>query len=304
MSTQDTTVENPADVVDLVHSGAAELVRETERLVKDATTARPGIAWPDRPGHILTPVLRPGDALHVKDVERYLERPARARGQYTVFDAPSFVTLVKRLQSDTDTTLWAHQPSTGAAVPSITAVFNDGDDISPGWRDHRAQLTVRIDPDWAAWASIDGKALNQVAFAEFVNDHLHNIVEPPAAGLVGAITTFNVKRQVTFSQAVNLESGAQEFTWLERDEAAGKVKLPTELTIRARPYFGADPVDVQVALRHRVSKEGGLSLIAVRIRPDLAEEQAWNVVTGTVAAELPDLPMLQGPAPESLRAGS
>ncbi|GAA1401817.1 hypothetical protein GCM10009613_60780 [Pseudonocardia kongjuensis] len=306
MSSTDHILENSAAEVGDVHSGPGELLRETERLVRDAVSERPDVSWPDRPDHVLAQVLRPGDELRIKDLEQYLDEPARPRGEYQVFDAPSFVTLVQRLR-EPQTTLWAHQPATGATSPSITAVFNDADGpdgVGIGWRDHRAKLVVKVDPDWAAWAAIDGKALGQVAFAEFVNDHLHNIVDPPAAGLVGAITTFNVKRNVTFSQAVNLESGAQEFTWLERDEAAGKVKLPTELTVRTRPYFGSDPVDLQVALRHRVTKEGGLSLIAVRIRPDIAEEQAWSVVTGRVSEELPDLPMLQGSAPASLRAGS
>lgn len=304
MNNDDLTVDEPA--LDPVGSGAGELVRETERLVNNASTDRPGVEWPLQPNHVVAQILRPGDNLRVKDLERHLDEPVRARGDYTVFDAPSFVTLVTRLK-DEQTTLWAHQPSTGAASPSITAVLNDAagpESTSIGWRDHRAQLVVKVDPDWKAWADIDSKARSQVDFAEFINDHLHNIVDPPAAGLVGAITTFNVKRNVTFSQAVNLRTGEQEFTWQERDEDAGKVKLPTELTIRVRPYFGAEPVDLVVALRHRVSREGGLSIIAVRIRPDLAEEQAWTYVTGQIGEQLPDVPMLQGSAPASLRAGS
>jgi uncharacterized protein YfdQ (DUF2303 family) len=287
----------------------AELAREVERLTRNALTDRPAVGWVEPTG-VLAQVLRPGDELVIRDLERYLDEPRHPRGTYTVHDGPSFVTLVKRLGDDR-TTLWAQQRATGAASPSITAVLNDSSDLDDavGWRDHRVTLQVRVDPDWAAWEARDatlgaGRWMSQVDLAEFLTDQLHNIVEPRPAELIAAVTTFSTKRNVTFGQSVRLESGEQEFVYTERNtEDAGRVALPQKLTLNLRPFYGADTTALEVAVRYRISKEGGLALGLFRIRPDRAEDAAWADVCARVGDQLDRFPLLQGPPPAPLRTG-
>lgn len=293
--------------------GLAQTVREVERMTANATVERPELVKPDALSeldHVLTYVARPGDEVHVRDLEALLERPTRARGTYTVYDADSFVRLVERQQLQEQITLWAQQPSTGAAKPSITAVLNDHASaaaLAIGWRDHRAVLEIRPDPDWQQWQARDCGAvggqsrwMDQVTFAEFVIDQTQNIVG--AGELYLAATTFEARRNLTVQSVINLDDGSTEMQYTEtvgNRENAGAVTLPTRLIVNLRPFYGADPVPQDVLLRHRVGKDGvkfGLFLH----RPDLTIERAWNTWCGSVAERLPELPLFQGAPPEAL----
>lgn len=306
--------EQVTELADLSADGPAAHLREVERLTRAAVTDRPTLLL-DHPPHVAGEILRPGDRLVVENFEHLRPHgPIVPRGTVNVYDAASFVAVVHRYADLERTTLWARQPSTGATVPSVTAIFDDhggdvGDDdeghLAAGWREHRAVLEVRMDPDWMAWAAVDGKRMDQVELAEFLNDQLHVITAPRAAELVSAITTFSTRRNVTFSQVVNLDSGEQEFTYLDKQghEAAGTAVLPNKISLGLRPFYGAPETVLEVWLRYRLD-QGRLTFTLTRIRPDRAEEAAWADVCGQIAAELPDFPLLQGHAPVPLRRSS
>jgi uncharacterized protein YfdQ (DUF2303 family) len=285
--------------------GPAQLAREVERLVRDNVIRRPVAASWDPPPHVLAEVFRPGDELVIRDMEQFAAEPVMPRGFAVVYDAVSFATLCQRWGSTDRTTLWAQQPTTGATRPSITAVFDDHmDHDSAGWREHRARLEVRVDPDWAAWARVDGKPMDQVELAEFLTDQMHVITQPRAAELISAVTTFSTKRNVSFAQAINLDSGETQFTYVDqkRDDA-GDAVLPNRLTVSTRPFYGSSEVPMDVWVRYRLDS-GRLTFTLQRIRPDRAEEAAWLDMCAQVAGELGDeypFPLLQGCPPEPLR---
>lgn len=305
--------------------GPAALAREVERLTRNAVTDRPKVELPGELAdaeHVLAHVSRPGDSVRVEDLEHLLDSPARPRGTYTTYDAPSFVTLVGRLANvgnpDNRTanpaaTLWAEQPSTGAGKPQITAVINDHDQDGHlwGWRDLRAVLEVRPDPDWLQWEARDAGApgvraadrwMDQVTFAEFVLDQTANIAG--AHELYLAATTFESRRSMNVQSVINLDNGTQQYQYTEQlaggREGAGTVELPNKLTVSLRPFYGAETVQLEVLLRHRLT-EGKLRFGLFRVRPDLAVESAWAAWCDKVAAELPALPLLQGTPPAALK---
>lgn len=294
------------------HDGPAALVRETERIVRNALTDRPSVdgLTPALPEHVAATWERPGDRLVFHDLEQYQPEPARPRGGYVVYDAPSFIETVARM-GQAQTTLWAEQPSTGATRPQITAVLNDaGDSEDVGWRDHRVTLQVRQDPDWLAWANIDAagdpelrRGLSQVAFAEFINDHLHNLTgEGAGATLLHAITTFSTNRKVTVRQDISLTTGEISMILVEEEEAVDRVKLPTTINLNLRPFYGAGLVPLTVQLRYRWDKSNGVRFGLVRVRPDIAEDAAWQDVCTQVRSGLEEHghPLLQGSPPAPL----
>lgn len=311
-----------------VDGGQAQAVREIERLTRNAETARPeipGAVDELLPDHVLARISRPGDTLQVRDLERYQDRPVRARGSAEVHDAESFVALVRRWGTE-GTTLWATQPTTGAAAPSITAVLNDHDpvdlkhtapDATPefhthtptiiggGWGDHRVTLVTRPDVDWRAWALRDAGHpdptvadrawMDQVKLAEFLHDQLPNIVDPNPGELLDAVTTFEAKQNVTFNSAVRLEDGAVQMQWVENTDrgTAGTTQVPSKLTVRIRPFYGAPAVDLDVWIRYRIAK-GTIRFGLFRHRPDIAEDGAWQRWCTEVSVGLPGLPLVQG----------
>jgi uncharacterized protein YfdQ (DUF2303 family) len=302
MSTNDPTVQVPEPPLEAIDAdGPAALAREVERIVTDHNTKRPATAWAPQ-DHVLAEILRPGDQLVIRDLEQYEPQPVAPRGTTVVYDAPSFTRLVQR-HADARTTLWARQPATGATIPSVTAVFDDHTDANTaGWREHRAQLKVRMDPDWVAWSQVDKKPMDQIQLAEFLTDQLHTIAQPRAAELIPAVSTFSTKRNVTFSQGINLDTGETQFTYVDqRGETAGTETLPNKLTLNVRPFYGSSVAALEVWLRYRIT-EGKLRFTLERIRPDRAEEAAWGDMCDEIAAGLgEDLPIWQGTAPDPLR---
>ena len=311
MPNVDPDPEGILDVTTPDADGPAALAREVERLTRNAVTGRPRLDLAELPAHVVATWQRPGDEVVIQDLELYRDEPARPRGQYTVYDAPSFIAFVGQI-SQAQTTLWAEQPSTGAPKPRITAVINDAaDTFDVGWRDHRVQLDVRVDPDWQAWAAIDAagdpdlnrRGLSQVAFAEFVNDHLHNIPgEGAGASLLHAITTFTTNRKLQVRQDISLTTGEISMILVDEEEAVDRVKLPTTINLNLRPFYGAGLVPLEVQLRYRWSKQAGVQFGLVRVRPDIAEDAAWQDVCTQVRSGLEDYPLMQGAPPAPLRA--
>jgi uncharacterized protein YfdQ (DUF2303 family) len=252
---------------------------------------------------LIARVVRDDEDVELHDLEKYLTAPRRARGSVRMHDPVSFAAYVTRLApADKATSLW-----TDDQARTIVAVFNDHvDTFTPGWRDHTATLTVRVDPDWSSWISRNGSLIPQVQFGEFLENHLHVIVDPPAADLVMIAKTLVGKRNLSFESSVKWETSDVVFEYREVTKAeaggkAGKVEIPKSFTIWLAPFVGAAPVEMVARLRYDVSREC-LSLGYQLTRPDRAEKEAFERIVAQVGENTPEgVPVLFGTAPESLR---
>lgn len=226
--------------------------------------------------------------VHTLDLERYGTRPRRPRGTYKLHTAEALVQYVQRHRVD--------QHHDGIGEPEIfadidrariTAVLNPHDDEGrPGWGDWTAVLDLRQTPEWKAWAELDGKLVGQVDFAEHLEAHLDDIVEPPAADLLEIARTFEAKTDVAFRSAVTLESGARQFLYNEQTAARagseGKVTVPARFTVGIPPFDGTDRYRLEARLRYRITA-GNLSIGFQLIRPDLVIRSAFLDVVGKIA---------------------
>jgi uncharacterized protein YfdQ (DUF2303 family) len=159
-----------------------------------------------------------------------------------ILDAPAdFVHYVGRLE-DESTTVWAWQ-----AALTVTAVFNDHTSEVPGWRDHVAYLRVERDPDWAKWRKLDGALIDQVQFAEHIEDQTHVIVDPDAATMLEVANSFHAHRSSTFSQKIKVESGDIQLAWTDETTASagsGRVDVPRRFVLSLAPFVGVAPIEV------------------------------------------------------------
>lgn len=264
-------------------------------------------------------VLPLGVTLRVVDDRQHVERvdlealhpaPRDHRGSAELHDGPSFADYVTRLATDT-TTLWAQPPTGKAPGGLVVAVFNDHKAGQPGWRDHRAALLVQLDPDWQAWMSIDGKLMDQKAFAQFLLDHQHNIGEPPPARLMPAVLQFQAARNASYESSVNLDNGEVRLAYVEeiKNNNKGKqtVALPQVITLGLYPFAGAvedtAAYPVEARVRYQVPNDGGPLQIGVKLtRPDYVVRQAWDRLCADLRDNTPaTVPLLQGVAPAALR---
>lgn len=127
---------------------------------------------------------------------------------------------------------------------TIKAVL-DGFD---GLRKHAATLQLKLSREWSEWAAIDGKILDQVTFAQFIEDHLSTIAQPDGAQLLDICQTLEATKSAVFKQQTILASGQRGFRHEEQVEGKAGIKgdltIPGELTLVLRPFQGSDPIPI------------------------------------------------------------
>ena len=169
----------------------------------------------------------------------------------------------------------------------IVAVLNDDHDGAAGWRDHRAFLKLRTTPEWDHWTKADGKSFDQATFAEYLEQHAHDVVSPDAATMVEVARTFQARRDVEFSSAVNAQDGSVQLTYNETIDGRagrGQMTVPDTFVVRLAPFYGADPVEVTARFRYRL-RAGELTLGYALLHTDRIIRMAFD----TVVEELEEL---------------
>jgi uncharacterized protein YfdQ (DUF2303 family) len=224
-------------------------------------------------------------AVHVQDLEQYLEVPRAKTGHVAVTSPHALVVYVKAHAVE-GTSLWANRDA-----GRVVAVIDDhipGDTSDPGWGRHRATLTLRHTPEWDHWTRLDGQFKDQATFAEHLEDGVTAIVEPDAASVLEAARTLHVQREAEFHSADRPHSGEIRFTFHEHDTAkAGKslqLELPENVVLQLAPWEGSTPVLLGARLRYRLAA-GHLMLGYRLVRPHEALTAAWETLLGEVSDE-------------------
>lgn len=234
----------------------------------------------EAPNGDLAFVIPDGHSIEWVEADTFLPHPATHRGHAQLRTPQSLVTYVNRF-ADVGTTLWADRDG-----GTVTAVLDDAtaqDD--PAWGEHRATLTLRHTQDWEDWVSgrhaANGRKMGQVEFAEFIEDHLHNLVSPSPADMLELAQTFEATKSVEFREATRLSSSQRQITYAEtiasRAGQRGQMTVPEALTLSIAPYEGVDPVILTARFRFRIAG-GDLSLWVVIDRPDDALDRVFEVI--------------------------
>lgn len=245
------------------------------------------------------------------DRERLEAHPRQFTGSIAVHTPKALVAYATRHVDWDFSTCWVN-----AENGAVTVVINDHerDDrgsgeanaakgpAKPGWADHRATLQFVRSPEWKAWAEIDGKWLTQADLAAFLEDHLLNVVEPDGTTLMDITRTFHATEGATFKSTHNDGTGQQSIVYEQEINGSsrdGNAAIPTDLTLRLRPWLGVDPVEVDAKFRFRVN--GGALVLGVRlIRADQLSRDAVEEAATEVGEQL-GLSVIEGDAPKPRR---
>lgn len=188
----------------------------------------------------------------VFDLERYAGEPRRAAGNVTVRDVASFIEYVKRHKSAA-TVIFAD------AEGGMRAVFNHhAEGQAAGWRDLSAMLVRPRTPAFAAWMTAAKGAMDQVAFANFLEERLGDIAEPSGASLLDTAEHFRAHTIVRFRSQQRLRDGQTQVEYIEQVEGGaegdGKLTLPDRLTVVLQPFRDSESFPVRARLRWRVEE--------------------------------------------------
>lgn len=221
--------------------------------------------------------------------------PRRLKRQGTVRDVPSMLDYIGEHTTDGGQaeSLIDGNPSGRLEVwadidrSAVTAIIDGG----PGWCSHTITLALKHSREWTEWTGIDGKMLDQEAFAEFIEDHISTIAKPDGAKLLEICQTLTGHTNQQWRSQKILANGQRQLQWEESVEAKagdkGDLTIPAELQLVLRPYQGGEPVLINARFRYRM-RGGALSIGIKLTEPDRVLEQAFNLNLDSLQAGLPE----------------
>lgn len=243
---------------------------------------------------------RSDELVDVLDLEKYAPAPSRKRGGVNVHTPAGLITYANRHMDPSASTLW-HDPARG----QICVVLNDHVHTAaqPGWGDHRVTLNLRRSERWKAWVELSEKPMTQTAFAEFLEEHVADIVEPDGAALLEVARSLQVTTGAKFRSARSLHSGETQLVYEEEVEAragkGGDITVPRNFAVALEPWEGSPPWRVDGRFFYR-AKEGMLAVGYKLLRLAEIARDASDAIASSIHDAL-DLPVIEGIAPEARR---
>jgi uncharacterized protein YfdQ (DUF2303 family) len=313
-------------------NGIAEieaLVRKSEArfeivpLPPKALPSKPTVAVPG------IGVIRDGNGdVTIHDLSTYMSgfasKPVRRKGTAHATTLDSFCALVNRHKSP-DTVTFAdanwkaprftavidYNAETTGPVPAVAT----GEDSFARFGQHRVAYAFPLSEAWKVWIAFDGKPMTQEVFAQFLEDHIHEVASPDQSETNDArdrfkTTVANPSDLMDLARGMeilvgariksrqNLASGEKELVFETEHKTVGGEKLvvPGLFVVNVAPFYQGEAMRIFARLRYRPS-DGGVVWFYELYRPDLAIEERVTADLITVA-ERTERPTFHG-SPET-----
>lgn len=205
-------------------------------------------------------------------LDEYRATPERAKGTAKLETLDAFVAHVERFK-DEGSAVFAR---VNAKAPELLAVYDYHQGPGrPRWGQHRASFAFPLAPEWQAWKALDGKELDQLTFAAFIEDHAHEVVptsdeiaQAAAAKLAnldlrlatpGQVLTLSrgltVRAESVIAETRKLATGETKILYDEKlsGEKGAPLDVPGAFVVGVPVFDGGDPYALPVRLRLRVA---------------------------------------------------
>jgi uncharacterized protein YfdQ (DUF2303 family) len=239
-----------------------------------------------KPKSLLTDALQAlvvPDGTRVDIIDHRADPPVRIKSTATFYDAGSFVRYVNDFK-DHATRVFGDEAN--GAVRAILDYHKATADAR--WGSHVAILQLRQTEPWKRWIGNNGKRMDQVTFATFLEDNLVDIASPAGGELLGIAREFEVRRNVSFSSGVRLNNGQHQLTYQEdltETAKKGTVQVPETFVLGIGPWVGVEPYRIDARLRYRL-QDGKLTLWYDLARLEDIVRQAFEDVRTFLGAQI------------------
>jgi len=250
----------------------------------------------------VVPYVHEGGRVHVaQDVldayEARRDVPLRRMGTTNLTELGSFVAFVNRYKHATQSIAFADVERF-----AVTAIFNAaplGDDLgAAGWADHRAVYTCPRSPEWIAWTAVDGKAMGQEAFGDFIEQRLEDLAEgdgyPKPAAVLEMARNLVIRQAGQFKRQINKTTG-EGILISETAHGSETTPIHRAFLLGIRVFEGGDRHAVEARVRFAMN-DGRPSFGVVLHRRAEIERDAFGDVR-KVVGDSTELQVFAGPAP-------
>lgn len=214
-----------------------------------------------------------------------LNEPTETRRDVVANDLRGFVDYINKYKWDR-TSIYAD----AFKSPKLIALLDDHTATAASHVDHKVVFNCPHTYEWSEWTRLDKKPVNQIEFAQFIENNIKDIISPTGSELLESVLNFNDTGRAEFKSAVRLSDGRVQFKFHQNDEN-GEVKFPEELGLALPVFEGFVNEDsaviaypITAKLRYRVRDEQ-LSIWYELQRPDIVMRKAYEDVIERVKAE-------------------
>lgn len=237
----------------------------------------------------------------VVSTDEYGTSPRRAVAKRKVNDSASFNAYVKK-HGTPATEVWADTKN--AAITAILDAHGD----EPGWESHNVALMLEKSTPWLAWEASDGRLMNQLEFAEFIDVRATDVRDPDPLVLMEIAQHFSAHRNVEFESSQRIDNGQTQLVYKEKIAAKvgekGDLAIPDRITLVLKPYIGGRLYYVFARFRYRIGEGGTLGIGYVLERPQEVLDSAFADILAEIKDGKPETEDRQATDTEPFRAGS
>lgn len=269
------------------------------------------------------------------EIDAYRTKPAFREGTATATTAHSFTDLVNR-HANADTAIFV---DANWRAPKLTAVIDyhaiaaeapdhgadhlgressaDGEDPHARFGRHRIVYAFPLSEPWKIWTASDGMFMTQADFAQFIEDHVHELASPLPNGqdetlwrdlfkttiaspsdMVDLARGLDIKVGAAVKNRVRLATGETSFQFetVHTDSEGRELTVPGLFILSVPIFYRDEAARIPVRLRYRV-QNGAITWAYQMHRPDEFVDNTVRENVDQIAANT-GLPVYDG-APEA-----
>jgi uncharacterized protein YfdQ (DUF2303 family) len=237
-------------------------------------------------------IVPEGHFLEVLPVEGLPKRP---RANVKLRDTDSFIAYFNDHKAPRSRIYATLEPA------RFIAVFDDfntaelhGVAEQADWREFRAEFAIPPSREWTTWTAANRKHMSQLAFAEFLQENLPDVLRPDGAALLEMSLNFEAATSGAFVAAQRLQDGSHNLVWRAENNASGSVKLPEFVDLCIPVFENETPKEMTARLRYRVA-DGKLALWYELVRLHKVLEAAFRECWTRIASETDSVILLGAP---------
>lgn len=213
-----------------------------------------------------------------------LAGPVNPAGELVLLTPESFALAVND-HKDARTMLYADQ-ETGEVAALFDGIEKGGVDAkgelsegmrSAGWGQFSASIVFRESRKLREWREML-EPKGQAAFAEFLEDHREDVVDPEGASLQELVQDLEATSTGSFKGRVNLDSGNVSLAYQDQTEMS--VELPKEIVLGVPLFEHGERYRLKARLRYRVHGGAVTFRLLFTNLADAKEQEFERIVLG------------------------
>lgn len=128
--------------------------------------------------------------------------------------------------------------------------------VLAGTNEHVARLQLRYSEQFARWDKVEGNWIEQVKFAEFLEENYIDVKQPAGAVVLELAHDLEARKHVRWKSAIRRDTQTRAFEYEEDLQAnakgKGEVVVPRDLLFALPIYQGEAAMEVTAFLRHNL----------------------------------------------------